>query len=259
MRKTWVLLLVAAAIPAVADPAPDKILACMRGNLPPALRIQDLQLDATDRSGAPRTLKGRVYAMRDKDKGLLRAVVHINAPQDLSGASYLVRETGNPQADEMFMFLPALNKVRRITGAGAEGSFLGTDFSYDDVKEMENAFGGGQPQLAGTEVVNGRPAQILAFKPTITQGARYSQLRAWVDQQTCVAVKVDFYESDQVRKEFSVPAGGLQQSGTYWYASQAQMRDLKEKTVTTLHLTGVTGPDKLAPAFFEPNSFYLSN
>lgn len=256
----WGLLLL--ALPAWADPAADKaavdkVMQCMRANVPPTLRIQQIELQATDRAGASRTLKGKLFAMRDK--GLLRAMVHVAEPTDLAGAAYLVRETETDHADEMYMFLPAVNRVRRITGASADGSFLGTDFSYNDVKQIENAFDDSDGKLEPPAQIEQRPVHVISFKPKADQSSRYSLLRAWVDQKTCVALKVDFYEGDAPRKELSAPASALQQSGTYWYLSQALMEDLKDHTSTRLRVVGVSSGTDLATRYFDPHSFYLGN
>ncbi|WP_029919573.1 outer membrane lipoprotein-sorting protein [Nevskia soli] len=257
----WGLMLL--ALPAWADPggdkaAVDKVLQCMRANVPPTLRIQEIELQATDRAGASRTMRGKLFAMRDK--GLLRAMVHIAEPTDLAGAAYLVRETASDDhADEMYMFLPAMNRVRRITGASADGSFLGTDFSYNDVKQIENAFGDTDGKLEKPEQIEQHPVHVITFKPKADQSSRYSLLRAWVDQKTCVALKVDFFEGDVPRKELSAPVSAIQQSGNYWYLSQALMQDLKDHTSTRLKVVGVSSGTDLATRYFDPHSFYLGN
>lgn len=253
----FLALQAAAVAPAQADAGVDKVMECMRGNVPPTLRIQQIELQATDRAGASRTLKGKLFAMREK--GMLRAMMHIAEPSDLAGAAYLVRETAADHADEMYMFLPAVNRVRRITGASADGSFLGTDFSYNDVKQIENAFGDSDGKLEKPESLEQRPMYVMSFKPKAEQGSRYSQLRAWVDQKTCVAMKVDFYEGDAVRKQLTAPASALQQSGSYWYLSQATMQDLKDHTNTKLQVVGLSGGSDIASRYFDPHSFFLGN
>jgi hypothetical protein len=258
MRRLAVTLLLLSSTAAWADPAVDKVMDCMRGNVPPTLRIQEIQLQATDRAGATRTMRGKLFAMRDK--GLLRAMLRISEPGDLSGASYLVRETdAASHADEMYMFLPAVNRVRRITGASGDGSFLGTDFSYNDIKELENAFNGADGKLEKPDQIEQRPMNVITFIPKPEQASRYSRLRAWIDQKTCVAVKVDFYEGETLRKELTAPVSALQQSGNYWYLSQAQMQDLKDHTVTKLGVTGVNSGSELATRYFDPHSFYMGN
>ena len=257
MRCWAVTLLLMLSASASADPAVDKILDCMRANVPPTLRIQEIQLQATDRSGATRTMRGKLFALRDK--GLLRAMLRISEPTDLSGASYLVRETGDTKADEMYMFLPAVGRSRRISGASGDGSFLGTDFSYNDIKELENAFNGADGKLEKPDQIEQRPMNVITFVPKPEQASRYSRLRAWVDQKSCVALKVQFFEGDTERKELIAPVSALQQSGNYWYLSQATMQDLKDHTSTKLNVTGVSSGGDLASRYFDPHSFYMGN
>lgn len=250
----WAWLMAAPAF--AADDAVQKILDCMRANIPQTLRVQEIELNATDRGGGARTLKGKLFAMNDK--GLIRAMLRVSAPSDLSGAAYLMRETAEGKSDEMYMFLPALNRVRRISGASAEGSLLGTDFSYNDVRQMETAFGGAQPTLEKPAQIENRAVNVLSVKIKPGDSARYSAMRSWVDQKTCVALKVDFLEGDKPRKELTAPAAGLTQAGNYWYPAQVMMHDLKDNTSTTLKVVGLSSGD-LASRYFDPHSFYLGN
>src|ERR1051326_4161390 len=124
-----------AVVPAIAaaDPALDKILDCMRANIPPTVRIQTVEVTAFDRTGGQRSMRGRLFGMREDNR--VRIMLRIEAPVDLAGASYLVREAA--PADEMYLYLPSVNRVRRITGAALDGQLWGTDLSYNDFKRSE--------------------------------------------------------------------------------------------------------------------------
>ena len=52
---------------------------------------------------------------------------------DLSTDDYL--------RDGMFVYLPAVKRVRRVTGTFADGALMGTNFSYFDFKQLQNTFG----------------------------------------------------------------------------------------------------------------------
>ncbi|WP_293391811.1 hypothetical protein, partial [Nevskia sp.] len=89
----WLCLgLLAANLSAHADAATQKVLDCMRANIPLSLQIKEVELAAVDRSGAERLLKGKVYVSRDS--GLIRVLLRISKPRDLDGAAYLMREGG---------------------------------------------------------------------------------------------------------------------------------------------------------------------
>lgn len=253
MKRAWLLLVGLVAGPAMAaDGAADRILECMRTNIPQTLRVQEFDLTSVDRGGGERMLRGRLYAMRDKE--LVRAMVKIKAPPDLNGSAYLLRE--GKERDDMYVFLPALNKVRRITGGNADGPLFGTDLSYNDIKQVQNAFSGGAVRVEKPETLDGRPVHVLAMTPRADAESRYDLVRGWVDQKTCVALKIEFSEKDVVRKRLLASAQSLKQSGPNWYVSEAEMRDLRENTRTVLRITGVSSGDKLSERYFNSSSFY---
>ncbi|WP_028081482.1 outer membrane lipoprotein-sorting protein [Solimonas soli] len=247
--------LAATAAHAAAAPAgASAVLECMRANVPKTLTVRDIQLSASDRKGSTRTLQGRIYASREDDK--LRAMIRIAAPADLAGAAYLLRE--RESGDEMYVYMPALQKVRRISGAAIDGSLWGTDLSYADVKQLTNAFSGAQPKLDRDETVAGRAMHVLSVAPTVA-AARFDRVRAWVDARTCMALRVDFEQAGVAQKRLTIEPGDLQQSGSYWYATQILVSDLKQGSKTTVKVTGITPDKELADRLFGPATFYLGN
>lgn len=258
--KQWLAVLTVLLAPAAwaaEGSALDKVLDCMRANIPKTVQIKQVELIATDRAGGERVLKGRLYGTNEK--GRLRSMMRIEGPPELAGASYLLREAKQGTSDEMYIFVPALNKVRRITGASVDGALWGTDLSYSDVKQVQNAFSGAAARLEGSADVDKTPVHVLSFRPGVEQGSRYSEIRSWVDQKTCVALKVEFNEGATVRKRLSVHPKSLMQSAGHWYASEALMADVKEGTKTRIRVIGVTSDKNLADRFFNPGTFYIGN
>lgn len=229
------------------------VMACMRANIPKTLTVKDVQLDASDASGTARTMKGKLYASRDDDK--LQAMIRVSAPGDLAGASYLLRERDH--GDEMYVYIPALSKVRRISGAAVDGSLWGTDLSFSDVKQLGNAFSGSDPKMGKDEVLDGRPVHVLSVMPNASDSERFTRLLAWVDAKSCVALRVDFYEGQTVRKRLSVDATSLRQDGGYWYASQLTMSDLGQGTSTRLKVLDIHPDQTLPGRLFNPGTFYI--
>ena len=255
LRGLGVLVLGWLAGTAQAGAPEDKLMSCMRANIPQTLRIQEFDLAATDRAGGTRLLRGRLYAKREDEK--LRAMLRLTAPNDVNGASYLMRE--GEKSDDMYVFLPALNKVRRITGGSSDGPLFGTDLSYADIKQIHNAFSGNQPIIEAAEKLDGRSVKRLSVVPHQEAGSRYSRIRAWVDDESCVALKVEFLEGSSVRKRLTGPAKALERSGSYWYLSEATMEDLKEGSRTRLKITGVKSGVEMANRFFDTRNFYVGN
>lgn len=240
-----------------ADPTPaDKVLDCMRANVPPSVRIEDVELTTTDRGGSKRKLHGKLFAVRD-DGGQLKAMLRLSAPTDLAGAAYLVLE--HPDRDDMFLYLPTVGRVRRINSSGSDGSLMGTDFSYADIKQLQNVFSGGSATRGKDDTLDGRPVYRLSVVPAADTGSEYSRIDVWVDQKSCVALRAELYAGSEVRKRLISPPDSIKKSGNYWYVSQATMNDLQKGTSTVLEVVGVDSGDALASRYFDPHTFFVGN
>lgn len=238
------------------DPELDRILECMRANIPQTVRIQTVHITAWDRSGGERSLKGKLYGTREGPR--VRFMMRIEFPPDLAGAAYLVRE--GESADEMFLYLPSIRKVRRITGASLDGQLWGTDLSYNDVKQIQNAFSGASVTLESlSDQYEQREVSVLSFSPRKEDGTRYKTIRTQVDRKTCVALKAEFLDPAGVRKTLVVHPKDLKKSGSHWYAAEAEVRDAKAGTRTRVKVVGVSSGDKLAGRYFNPQTFYLGH
>jgi hypothetical protein len=262
MKIRWLGLALALCGPAQAQDQAQNVLDCMRANVPQRLSVKGLELTAFDRGGGSRTLKGRLYVGRDKGpsgKDLISATLFVDLPPELKGAAYLVKETDDYLRDGMFVYLPAVRRVRRVTGTFADGALLGTNFSYFDFKQLQNAFSDVSAKYEAAADVNGRPAHVLSY--TVLEGAetRYTGGKLWIDQQACVVVKGEFYEAgSRVAKRFGSPPGALRQSGPTWYLAESEMQEPASGTRSTVRVTKLDTQGAVPNRYFDPNLFYLS-
>ncbi len=256
------LALLALGEAAQARDSAQQVLDCMRGNIPRSVQVQQLELASTNNIGDTRTLQGRLFAMREagaEGRGLLRAMLRVDAPRNLAGAAYLVRETDDYLRDGMFVYLPAVRRVRRITGTFADGALMGTDFSYYDFRQLQSAFGDMSAVLEAPLEIDGRRTNGLLFKPLASAETRYSHVRAWIDHETCVPLKVNFYERGETRKQLTSPRSSLKQSGQRWYATELVMRDLLDESHTVLRVLKLSTDSEVGARYFHPGSFYLAD
>jgi len=265
MKRLSLLLVLGLALPVQARVEDTtKVLDCMRSNVPPSVRVQDIELETTDRSGGSRTLRGKVYSQLEKTPsggGLIRAMLRIDAPSTYKGASYLVRETEDYLNEGMYVYLPSVNRVRRVSGTFADGAMLGTNFSYNDFKQLQNAFVGSRVSLELGAKIEDRRVNVIVFEALPDPKSpppRYSKVRTWVDDKTCVPLKADFYEGETVRKQLTAPASALTKAGNYWYLNEVEMRDLVQGSKTTLRVLGLTASQELPGTYFNPQLFYLN-
>ncbi len=255
-------LLLGAALPSAAEPAPDtnQIMECVRGNFPTAVSIRRVTFITTGPAGESSTLSGRVYATleaQEEGNRLMRATLVIDGPPNMRGAAYLVRETDDFLRDGMFVYLPSVGRVRRITGNLSDNPLMGTEFSYFEFKQLANAFGDLQGDYQRKETVAGRPALVMEFKPLPGLDTRYTSVTAWVDQKTCLILGAEFFEADKIIKRLTAPASGISKSGEHLYLKEIRMSDLIDGSETVMFIDQVTINDEPSNVYFSPKTFYL--
>ncbi len=65
-----------------------------------------------------------------------RTLFVFDRPRDVKGTAFLVHAHID-EPDDQWLFLPALNRVKRISSSKQSGSFMGSEFSYEDLGAVE--------------------------------------------------------------------------------------------------------------------------
>jgi hypothetical protein len=245
------VLLACAPVARAALDTPEEIRACMARNLPEQTTQQSLELESRDRGGATRTLGVRLYWKRAVS-GQPRVLLRVDSPPDLKGAGYVLIDRDG--REEMFTYLPSVQKVRRITSQMASSQLWGTDFSYEDVKQLQGIVRGGQSERLADAELEGRPVRVLALSPAAESGSGYRRIVWQVDPETCVALRTEFFEvGDAPRKVLRVERASLAKEGDRWLARELVMSDDRSGTTTRLKVLRVQNDVPLDDALFNPN------
>jgi hypothetical protein len=228
-----------------------KALECLRANAPRQLSVSDLRIEAQGSGVTTRFLSGRFYSRREPRE--LRAMLHITAPADLAGMRYLLVED-EPQ-DALYLYLPSLGKVRRVSGAGPEAQIAGTLLDYGDLRLVSQALRAASITLEAATTIAGRSARQLRFVPAIADSP-YRRIITAVDDQTCVILRADFQGADGSLKQYEIDPASLQRSGQYAYASRATIEDRVRGSRAQISLGGVSTSTQVSSGLLDPKSFH---
>lgn len=131
-------------------------------------------------------------------------VVTFKSPSDVKGIKNLLIEHSNKD-DDMWIYLPAMKKVRRLQASNKRDSFVGTDFSYGDV--IGHRPEDWQHKLIKEEKVDNKDCYVLESIPKnneVAESSGYSKRVAWIEKESFVALKVEMYDlSNQLLKKLS--------------------------------------------------------
>ena len=156
-KASWItvlfLFLLAYAFNVFAYDIDPEIEACIRKNAPKATAIQKIRLTSEELMyDEEQLLSVKVY-WKHSPVGTSNMLALFDEPDDIRGSRlpFLEKEPEN----EIYLYLPALFKVRRISSDRISSSMYGMDFSYEDFQFMYNmmatSVSGRQPDA----VVNG--------------------------------------------------------------------------------------------------------
>ena len=147
----------------------------------------DLTMILTNKKGKTRTSTIRSISKDDSKK----QIIWFLAPADDKGVAFLKIEHDNKD-DEMRLWLPAFNKVRRISSKQKADSFMGSDMSYEDMTSRElNEY---TYNLKGSEVIDGIDYYILESIPNTELDSEYSMHIAWVSKADYLVIKEESYD-----------------------------------------------------------------
>jgi Outer membrane lipoprotein-sorting protein len=144
----------------------------------------------------------------------------------------------HPQADdERFLYLPSLGRVRRIAGSETQESFVGSDFTYEDIggREFdEYTYTIVEETATWTPPSGGsaRPAWRLESRRK-DASAQFPRVVSLILKDSFVVVQADIYNRrNEKQKTYSVRR--LEQASGIWTAMDAEMTNTLEKSRTEL-------------------------
>lgn len=122
-----------------------------------------------------------------------RRVVRFNSPADVRGTAVLTIENGAAD-DDIWVYLPAMKKVRRLTASNKKDAFVGTDFSYGDV--IGHPVEDWTHRLVRAEAVDGvrtRVVESLPRSPAVIAATGYSKRVSWLREGDNVPLKIEYF------------------------------------------------------------------
>lgn len=183
-----------------------------------------------------------------------QTILFFRAPANVKNTAFLTFDYDQPDKnDDQWMYLPALKKVKRIASTDKSGSFMGSDFAYQDLTTPD--LGDYHYTIMKEVEVYGNPVwQILATPKDkkIIDETGYKQSILFVRQDNFMLVRAVYWvaKSDKI-KYFDVKR--MKKMGTTWQVREIHMTTKKGKkriSKTILHFDDIILKRPVNPNFF---------
>jgi len=151
-----------------------------------------LKMEMTDRHGKVRALETR--ALRKYFGDEKRTVIFYLKPKNIKDTAFLTYDyADNAKDDDQWLYLPAMRKVRRISASDRGDYFLGTDFSYEDIKlETRVSLKDYTRKTIGEDEVNGVHCYVVeetAIDAGTAEELGYLRRESCVDDQRWIVLR----------------------------------------------------------------------
>jgi len=111
-------------------------------------------------------------------------------PADVRNMTFMVYKYPDKDADR-WLFVPAINMVRRIAAQDKRSSFVGSDFTYEDIsgRNLEDD----THAVVKEEKIETHDCTVVKSTPTAAE-MEYSYKLSWIDNAVFLPIKEEYYD-----------------------------------------------------------------
>ncbi len=190
-----------------------------------------------------KTLEGK----GDGDKSLSL----FDEPADVKGTAMLTFSHGL-KADDQWLYLPALKRVKRISSRNKSGPFMGSEFAFEDLgsQDVEKYK---YKYLREEACGSGWKCHVIERTPAYKYSG-YTKQVTWIDTQEYRPVKVKFYDRKSALLKTLEATGFKQFLGRYWRPSMMSMVNHQSGKSTILQFSNYKFKNGLSSRDFNKKS-----
>lgn len=204
------------------------------------------RMELIDKAGGRRTRELVIYR-QEQAKGEYLSLARFLSPADIAGTGLLSVDRADGSS-EQWLYLPAMDRVRRVASDRKGGRFVGSDLYFEDLQtrkpESDNH------RLVGRETLDGVACEIVESVPVDAGNSVYRRRQLWIDPQTAMVMRIDYFEKDDSRPSKRWTLLSRQKVQGYWAATDSKTVDLTSGNETRMVAQTIKFDRKLPSRLF---------
>lgn len=178
-----------------------------------------------------REIEGKILEGTNGDKSLMIFLT----PADVKGTKMLTHEKLNKD-DDQWLYLPALKRVKRIASRNKSGSFMGSEFSYEDIANAKYQEYTYDDKLEDSKA-NGK-ACYKGIRVPKDKNSGYTKQICWVDKKDFLVQKIEYYDRKSELLKTATFSNYTNHSGV-WIIGKIHMVNHQNSKETTLQWNNI--------------------
>ena len=160
--------------------------------------VSDITLVLIDRRERQRIRSLKLYSKNYGED--TKTLSLFESPADIRGTAYLNFDWNDSlRDDDSWLYLPALQRVKRLASSDTSDSFLGSDFTYADINGFEIDWYD-YSLVNESEMIGGENCWVIEmiakseFKDRAEEATGYSKMQSWVSKEKFIQLRGQFWE-----------------------------------------------------------------
>jgi len=159
----------------------------------------------------------REVTMKTWSKGTESYLIYITEPVRDKGQVFMKRD------QDMWNWMPSINRMIKLPPSMMGQSWMGSDFTNDDLVRMNSIIDDFTHEISGSEKIEGFDCYIIDLIPKPEAAVVWGKIKLWISKEEYYELKGEYYDED----------GQLVNKMTSSSIKQMGDRKLPSKTVMT--------------------------
>lgn len=244
---------------AVADPSVNELMEANFHVMKVKTLITDQQMILESDKGQQRVRNMTTYSKLRSSGTELNLAVKFNLPADVQGTTFLQLQNTDSD-DDMWIYLPALKKTRRLVSANKRDSFVGSDFAYGDVLTLSPKLF--HHVLVKSEACDNTECFVVESVPkdrSQIEDFGYAKKVTWLRKDNYLEVKVEYFNdlNQCIKTQTTSNHRLLQAQPPRWIAMKREMINHESGHKTTVLVAKTDTEQALADSLFTVRSIEM--
>ena len=196
--------------------------------------VYDVKMRIVDKKGKERIREFTMLRLDNEEGGDQKYYTYFKKPSDVSRLTFMVHKKADGN-DARWIYIPAVDLVKPISADDKNSSFVGSDFSYEDVSGRH--WSEDRHRLIGDSTLDGKPVHVIESTPKESYRG-FDKMISYIDKETFIPLKREYF--DKKGKMIKIMrAEKIEVVDSITTVTHRSMENLKKKRTTHVEFSNV--------------------
>jgi Outer membrane lipoprotein-sorting protein len=197
--------------------------------------------------GKPARTRGMLVFRASAADSQVSTLIRFTDPADIQGTGLLTID-GADGVSNQWIYLPAMQRVRRVDSNRKGGRFVNSDYFFEDLRDRKPVMD--THKLLGRERVGDADTEMLESVPVDAGNSVYVRRVSWIDPKSLLPLRIDFFERNAEQPSKRLVVIKREQVQGYWTVMDSTLTDLASGHQTRLTVGRVLYDRNLPESLF---------